>query len=322
MKTMVYREYGSPEVISIEESEKPIPKDNEILIRIRACAANDWDIGLLKGDAINRLFNGISRPQKKHALGSDVAGEIESVGRAVQQWKVGDRVYGDLSGYRFGGFAEYVCAREKDVAIMPDGMSFAQAAAIPQAGVLATQALLDYGQVKPGQSVLINGAGGGVGTLGIQVLKAMGEIEVTGVDSGIKLATLRDIGFDHVIDYQEQDFTAANTQYDLIVDTKTNRSPGRYLRVLKPNGIYATVGGQLWRVAQLVLFGLVVNKLSTKQLKVVALKPNKDLAIYNKLFIEGNLKPVIDGPYPLEDLPSVFERYIKGIQVGKIVVTM
>lgn len=320
MKAMIYREYGGPEVIAIAEVEKPIPGDNEVLVRVRACSVNDWDWGLLRGDFVNRCINGLSRPKKFYTVGSDIAGEIEAVGSGVTTSRPGDRVYGDLSGYHFSGFAEYVCARENDVAPMPDGMSFVQAAAIPQAGVLASQALLDYGEVKSGQRVLINGAGGGVGSLGIQILNSIGGIETTGVDSGIKQPFMRNLGFDHVMDYTQEDFTAGNVQYDLIIDAKTTRSPWRHLSALKPKGIYVTVGGHLGRLAQFALCGPFINLCFRKKLKMVMLKPNKDLPLFNQLFAEGELQPVIDGPFQLQDLREVFERYAQGRQLGKMVV--
>jgi NADPH:quinone reductase-like Zn-dependent oxidoreductase len=322
MKAMVYTEYGSADALKLQEITKPEPKDNEVLIRVRACSVNDWDWGLLRGDLVNRCINGLSRPKKFQILGSDIAGEVEAVGSKISLLCVGDKVFGDLSGHHFGGFAEYVCVPETKVVRMPAGMTFIHAAAISQAGVLATQALLDSGKVSPGQKVLMNGAGGGVGTLGIQVLKAIGNIEVTGVDSGIKLPMLRELGFNHVIDYTQSDFTAGDVQYDLIVDAKTNRSPTRYLRALKPNGIYATVGGQLGRLAQLALLAPMINLFSSKKLKVVGLKPNKDLPHYSKLFEQGKLAPVIDGPYPLEELPRVFDLYAQGLQKGKMVISI
>lgn len=322
MKAMTYSEYGGPEVISIEELEDPVPGDDEVLIRVRACSVNDWDWSLLRGDFANRCINGLGRPKKVQTVGSDIAGEIEAVGSGVTRLQLGDRVYGDLSGHRFGGFAEYVCARERDVALMPDGMTFVHAAAIPQAGVLASQALLDHGEVKSGQRVLINGAGGGVGSLGIQILKSIGDIETTGVDSGIKLPLMRDLGFDHVVDYTREDFTAGDAQYDLIVDARTARPPWRHLSALKPEGRYVTVGGHLGRLAQFGLCAPVINLFSRKKLKMVMLKANKDLPLFNRLFAEGKLQPVIDGPYRLQDLRAVFERYAQGRQLGKMVVEM
>jgi len=204
MKAIVYTKYGSPEVLQLKEVNKPTPKDDEVLIKVYAVSINDWDFGLLQGDFINRLLNGLRKP-KRQILGSDIAGRIEAVGKNVSKFKTGDEVYGDLSG-RWGGFAEYVCASEKMLALKPGSMSFEEASAIPQAALLAVQGLIDKGKIHAGQKVLINGAGGGVGTFGIQIAKLYG-VEVTGVDSTNKLQMLRSIGFDHVIDYTKEDFT-------------------------------------------------------------------------------------------------------------------
>ena len=184
MKAVVYTKYGGPEVLQIKEVEKPSPKDDEVLLKIHAASINDWDWGLLHGDFINRMMYGLTKP-KKNILGSDVAGRVEAVGKNVSKFKPGDEVYGDLSG-RWGGFAEYTCAPEKALALKPASMSFEEAAAIPQAGMLAVQGLIDKGKIRAGQKLLINGAGGGVGTFGVQIAKLYG-VEVTGVDSAGKL---------------------------------------------------------------------------------------------------------------------------------------
>jgi NADPH:quinone reductase-like Zn-dependent oxidoreductase len=178
MKAIIYKKYGGPEVLQMAEMQKPIPKDDEVLVEIYAVSLNDWDTGLLNGDFINRMINGIRKP-KRQILGSDIAGRIEAVGKNVTQFKAGDEVYGDLSGH-WGGFAEYACAQQNALAIKPSGMSFEEAAAIPQAAMLAIQGLIDKGNIRAGQKILINGAGGGVGTFGIQIAKQFG-VEVTGL---------------------------------------------------------------------------------------------------------------------------------------------
>src|SRR2546421_5467351 len=204
LKAIVYTKYGGPEVLQVQETEKPYPKDDEVLIKVYAVSINDWDWGLLQGDFINRLLYGLVTPRKK-ILGSDIAGRIEVVGKNVKRFQPGNEVFGDLSG-QWGGMAEYVCARENALALKPAGMSFNEAAAIPQAAMLAIQGLRDIGQIQPGQKILINGAGGGVGTFAVQIAKLYG-VEVTGVDSSGKLDMLRSMGFDHVIDYTKEDFT-------------------------------------------------------------------------------------------------------------------
>jgi len=229
LKAIIYTEYGGPEVLQVKEVEKPYPKDDEVLIKIHAASINDWDWGLLHGDFINRLLNGILKPKRK-ILGSDIAGRIEAIGKNVTRFKTGDDVYGDLSG-RWGGFAEYTCAQEKSLALKPAAMSFEEAAAIPQAAMLAVQGLIDKGKIQAGQKLLINGAGGGVGTFALQIAKTFG-IEVTGVDKTDKLEMLRSIGFDHVIDFTKEDFTRNGRCYDLILDVKTNRPIYDYVRAL------------------------------------------------------------------------------------------
>jgi NADPH:quinone reductase-like Zn-dependent oxidoreductase len=319
MKAIVYTKYGGPEVLQLKEVEKPFPKDDEVLIKVYAASINDWDDGLLHGDFINRLINGLLKPKKK-ILGSDIAGRIEAVGKNVTQLKTGDDVYGDLSG-KWGGFAEYVCASEKALALKPASMSFEEAAAIPQAGMLAVQGLIDKGKIKQGQKLLINGAGGGVGTFGIQIAKLYG-VEVTGVDSAGKLDMLRSMGFDHVIDYTKEDFTKNGKCYDLILDVKTNRSMLAYARALCRHGVYVTVGGSMLRLLQSLLLGPWISMISKKHIRLVALRKNKDLLYMNKLFEAGKIKPVIDGPYKLDEVPEAFRLFGKGDHKGKIVITM
>ena len=319
MKAIIYTKYGGPEVLQVKEIEKPHPKDDEVLVKVYAASINDWDYGLLDGDFVNRLLNGLLKP-KRQILGSDIAGRIETVGKNVKQFKTGDEVYGDLSG-RWGGFAEYTCAPEKSLALKPAGMSFEEAAAIPQAAMLAVQGLLDKGKIQAGQKLLINGAGGGVGTFGIQIAKLYG-VEVTGVDSSGKLDMLRSMGFDHVIDYTKEDFTKNGQCYDLILDVKTNRPISDYTRVLSRNGIYVTVGGSMGRLLQALLLAPWISMIHKKQIRIVALKPNKDLAYMNELFEAGKIKPVIDGPYKLDEVPAAFRIFGDGAHKGKIVITM
>jgi NADPH:quinone reductase-like Zn-dependent oxidoreductase len=319
MKAIVYTHYGGPEVLQMQEVDKPDPGDDEVLIEIRAVSLNDWDLGLLTGDLVNRLLNGITRP-KRQILGSDVAGRIEAVGKNVTLFKTGDEVYGDLSG-QWGGFAEFVCAPEKSLALKPESMSFAEAAAIPQAGMLAVQGLIDIGKIRRGQNILINGAGGGVGTFAVQIAKLYG-VETTGVDSGSKLEMLRSLGFDHVIDYQKEDFTKSGKRYDLILDVKTNRSLFDYVRVLSPKGVYVTVGGSLFRLFLTFVFGPLISLITGKSLRIVALKPNKDLKYMNELFNSGKIKPVMEEPFTLHEVPEAFRLFGKGEHKGKVIITV
>lgn len=319
MKAIVYEKYGTPDVLQLKEAAKPVPGEDEVLVKVHAASINDWDLGLLYGDFINRMLNGLRKP-RRNILGSDIAGKIETVGKKVKRFKAGDDVYGDLSG-QWGGFAEYVCAPEKSLSLKPAAMSFEEAAAIPQAAMLAVQGLIDKGKIKQAQKVLINGAGGGVGTFAIQIAKLYGA-EVTGVDKATKLEMLRSIGFDHVIDYTKEDFTKNGKAYDLILDAKTNRSAFDYTRSLNRNGVYVTVGGSIGHLLQVLILAPLIRMIQSKHLRIVALKPNKDLAFMNDLFEKGKVRTVIDGPYRLDQLGEAFRHFAKADHKGKIVITM
>jgi len=321
MKAIVYQKYGSADTLELKEVDKPTPKDGEILVKIHAASINDWDWGLLTGKPfVTRIDNGLFKPKKFKILGCDIAGTVEAVGKNVTRFKIGDEVYGDLSA-KWGGFAEYACADENMLAIKPSSMTFEQASAIPQAGMLAVQGLIDKGQIKSGQKILINGAGGGVGTFGVQIAK-LHNIEVTGVDSTGKLEMMRSVGFDHFIDYTREDFTKNKETYDIILDNKTNRSIFAYLPSLTPKGKYVTTGGSMVRLLQIAIIGPLISKFSKKKIHIVLLKPNKDLAYLSDQFEAGKMKPVIDGPYKLAELPDVMRYYGEAKHKGKIVITM
>ncbi len=321
MRAIVYSEYGSPDVLRLEEVEKPMPKDDEVLVRVCAASVNDWDWALIYGEATNRLLHGLTKP-KLRILGGDVAGRVEAVGAKVSAFGPGDEVYGDLCMAGFGTFAEYVCAPAQALINKPAGMTFEQAAAIPQAGMLAVQGLIDVGEIGSGKNrVLLNGAGGGVGTFALQLAKTYG-VEVTCVDSAEKLDMLSELGADHVIDYRQVDFTRDGQRYDLILDPKSTRSPYDYARALAPEGIYVTVGGQSWRLFQAFVLGRLISKTHNKHIRVVALKPNKDLAFVNAQFEAGRLVPIIDGPYKLEDTAKALHRFASAQHLGKIVITV
>jgi NADPH:quinone reductase-like Zn-dependent oxidoreductase len=320
MKAIVYTRYGGPEVLQQKEVAKPSPGDHQVLVKVHAVSLNDWDWGKLDGHSLlNRLLSGLRKP-KHTILGSDIAGQIEAVGKEVKRFHIGDKVFGDLSG-KWGGFAEYVCADEKALAAIPLGMSYEEAAAIPQAAMLAVQALIDKGSLQPGQKLLINGAGGGVGTFGLQLARLHG-VDVTVVDSLGKLEMLRAMGAIHAIDYKKEDFTKTGQRYDLILDVKTQRPIWHYLRALHPNGTYVTVGGSLARLLQTLVLLPWIKMFSTKKVRIVVLKPNKDLLYMSELFRAGKVKPVIDGPFKLEDVPDAFRYFGKGDHKGKIVISI
>ncbi len=320
MKAIVFSRYAGAAALELTELDRPTPAAGEVLIRVHAVSINDWDLGILRGSpAVNRLQTGLFRPRRT-IVGSDVAGRVEAVGHDVTTLLPGDLVYGDLSG-RWGGFAEYVCAPAAALTAKPAAMTFEEAAALPQAVALAMQGLLDVGRLRGGETVLINGAGGGVGTLGAQIA-ALYDAELTGVDRGGKLEKLRTLGFDHLVDYTREDFTRSGRRYDLVLDVKTRRSPFGYLRALNPGGRYVTVGGSLPRLAQTAFLGRWITLRTGKSTRLVMLKPNKDMARVNELFESGSLRPVIDRTFPLHEAREAMLYYAEGNFVGKVVVTV
>jgi len=321
MKAIVYEKYGSPDVLELKEVEKPTPNENEVLIKVHAASINSWDWDMLTGRPLEyRLFFGLLKPKYK-ILGCDIAGRIEAVGRNIKQFHPGDDVFGDLCEGSWGGFAEYVCARENELTLKPASMTFEEAAATPQAGLLALQGLCDKREIKPGQRILINGAGGGAGTFAIQIAKSFGA-EVTGVDSTGKLDMLSSLGADHVIDYTQEDFTKNGKCYDLILDVKTNRCIFDYRRALSSNGIYVTVGGKSARIIQLVFLGSLISMIGNKKLALIMHKPNKDLNILNDLFESGKVKPVVDRCFPLSETAEALQYFGEGHFKGKIVIKL
>ena len=321
MKAVVIERYGNAEVLELMDVPRPRPRADEVLVRVHAASLNDWDWAMVQGKPFAaRLLHGLFRPRVK-TPGCDIAGRVEAVGTEVKTLQPGDEVYGDLCLSGFGAFAEYVCAPETGLARKPAGMTFEEAAAIPQAGMLAIQGLIDVGGIRAGQKVLLNGAGGGVGTFALQIAK-LHEVEVTVVDKQGKLDMLRTMGADHVVDYMEQDFTRLGEQYDLILDVKTDRSLLAYARALNPGGTYATVGGDTARLLRVAALGPIVSRWSGKRLRVVALKPNKDLPYVNTIFESGRLAPVIDRRYRLEEVCEAFRFFSTGDHKGKIVMTV
>ncbi|MEA1785457.1 NAD(P)-dependent alcohol dehydrogenase [Arenibacter sp. GZD96] len=319
MKAAILKEYGLPNVLEIGEVAKPVPNDKEVLLKIHSASINDWDWGLVRGKPfVIRLFFGLKKP-KINILGVDVSGKIESVGDKVSSFKIGDEIYCDLSECGCGGFAEYVCVPEKIASKKPSNISYNDAAALPHAGLLALQGLVEKGKVKSGQSVLINGAGGGVGTLGIQILKSYG-VKVTGVDTNEKLDLMKSLGFDSVMDYKKVDFTDTGEKYDLILDTKSNRSVFKYARSLKKNGTYITVGGSMYRLLEIAFVGSLLSFFSGIKLSVLIHKPNKGLDQISKLVEKGQIRPVVDGPYSFDKIPKLIQYFGEGKHLGKIVV--
>jgi len=319
MKAIVYHKYGLPDVLSMVDIQKPVPDENEVLVKIYAVSINSWDWDTLTGKPFEyRFLSGLFKPKSTQLHGCDIAGIIEAVGKNVKSFQVGDEVFGDLSEGGWGAFSEYVCARENELTLKPSTMTFEEAASLSHGGNLAVQGLIDYGKIKPGQKVLINGGGGSTGTLAIQIAKIF-EAEVTAVDHTKKLDSMIKLGADYVIDYTKEDFTQNGQQYDLILDMKTTRSIFDYKGSLFANGIYSTVGGKTSRILQLLLFRSLCGN---KKMHMVAYKANKDNAYLIELFGSGKLKPLIDKSFPLEETADAFRCFGEGQFKGKIVVTL
>jgi NADPH:quinone reductase-like Zn-dependent oxidoreductase len=321
MKAIVCEKYGPPDVLQLREIPKPVPQENEALIKIRAASLNAADLEMLRGDFVTRM----AAPLKpKHRIpGTDFAGQIEAIGSRVMQYKPGDEIWGDLSfPLDSGTLAEYVCIPEKALRLKPAGMTFEEAAAIPTAAVVALQKLRIKGPLHSGQTVLINGAGGGVGTFAIQIAKYFGA-EVTGVDSTEKLDALRAIGVDHTVDYTQEDFTQNGLHYDLILDIVVRRSFCAYRRALNPQGICVMVGGSLSRVLTNKVLGSIIPNTGNKKMGLGEWHPNKkeDLDFLQQMVEAGKLKPVIDRRYALSEVPRAFRDLEAGHVRGKAVIT-
>lgn len=321
MKAIVFSGFGTPDILELKNVEKPVPADNEVLVKVHACSINDWDWGLLQGKPyVNRLSSNFKNPRQK-IPGSDIAGVVEAVGNNVSQFKPGDTVFGDLSSRGWGGFAEFVCAPEDRLLHKPENLSFEQAAAIPQAAVLAMQGLVDHFKLEPGQDVLINGAGGGTGSFAIQMAKAMGA-EVTAVDSAEKFETMQNAGADHLIDYQMEDFTANGQQFDLVLDLMGFHSLFANRKVVKPGGSYIIVGGDTGLILKIFLFGPLLSLLTSRKVKVLLHKPNKHMNKILNLIEAGQVKPVIDDVYPIEKTADAFCYFAGKHTKGKVIISM
>ncbi len=323
MKAIVFTRYGSPDGLEFKEVPKPQPKDGEVLVRIRASSINSWDWEYLNGvPFINRLVFGLFKPKPgKQRLGADIAGTVEGVGKNVTRFQIGDEVFGDLSD-RWGGFAEFAAAPEDSLEPKPVNLTFEQAATVPQAGVLALNGIRKAEDLQPGQKVLINGAGGGAGTFGIQLAKLAGA-EVTGVDAKHKHDAMLAIGADHVLDHKQVDFAETGQRYDLVVDCQNTRSMFEIKRALEPGGTYAMIGGSMgWALQLLILNLFEFLDRNGKKLRLVAEGPNKGLWHLKELIEAEDLVPVIDRTFKLHQVPEALRYFGSGQHKGKISITM
>ena len=316
MKAFQATKYGQPlEVLNLVDLPKPKPGPSEVLVKIHATAINDWEWAMVTGRPwAYRPLMGFTKP-KNPVPGMELSGVVEAVGDEVKNFKSGDAVFGDTSDHGFGSYAEYISISEKALHLKPDSISFEDAAALPHASLLAWQAFVDYGKLKEGENVLINGGGGGVGALGFQIAKALGAGRIDGVDTGPKMEMMKSLGFEKVMDYKNVDFVKEGEKYDFILDCKSSRTTSQLSKALNKSGRYVTVGGTPGRVVSLALSNLFGNK----RFMVLPLKPNKGLDNILRLVLEGKLENRIEGPYPFEEIPRLLQRFGHGLHTGKII---
>ena len=319
MKAIVYTEYGPPEVLKLKDVPEPLPKENEVLIRVHAVSLNASDWELLAGCPLYVRMWGLLKP-KNNILGSDVAGRVEAVGSKVSRFSKGDAVMGDIFG-RWGGFAEYVCAPESALVLKPKSLTYEQAAAVPQSANIAAQALRDEVVIEPGQEVLINGAGGGAGSFSVKLAKLYGAC-VTGVDSKEKLDAMLSMGADHVIDYKKEDFTQNGKEYDLILDMVGSHSVFDYKRSLSTTGAYLMVGGSLSSILKTLILSPLITIGSKKKMSILGIKINEYLPYVLELMSGGNILPVIDRSYVLSEVQEALRYLGEGHAKGKVVISL
>ena len=320
MKAIVRTQYGSPDVLQFAEIATPAPADDEVLIKLCAASVNPLDLFLMKGAPWDRVIPGRRTPKQK-VLGCDIAGQVEAVGKNVHQFLPGDEVFG-VTGFEGNGFAEYVCAIEKKLALKPANLSFEEAAAVPIAASTALQGLRDKGRIQPGHKVLIEGASGGVGTFAVQIAKAFGA-EVTAVCSTRNVEIARSIGADHVLDYTQVDFARSGQRYDLILAANAHHSILDYRRALGPDGIYVAAGGAVLRILQAFLLGPLLSLMGRKKIRFFIANINqKDLVFLKGLLEAGKVVPVIDRRYKLREAADALRYLAKGHAQGKVVLTV
>ena len=324
MKAIVRHEYGGPDVLELQETDRPVAKDDEVLIQVHAAGVNMADVDYMLGRPNSaRLMTGLRAPRNR-VLGLDVAGHVEAVGKDVRRFRPGDEVFGDLTEHGYGGFAEYACASEDAFAPKPTNLTFEEAATVPQAGVMALQGLRSGKRpIQPGHQVLINGAGGNVGPFAVQIAKSFGA-EVTGVDSAEKLDMVRSIGADHVIDYAREDVTQSGQRYDRVLDVAPFHSIFEWKRVLRPRGVYVVVPNSVAGMVQAVFLGPLISLAGGRKMGMQMGQPfaKDDVAFLTELIEAGKVTPVIDRRDPLEEVPEALRFQETGRPRGKIVITL
>lgn len=322
MKAVVHEKYGLPDVLEVKEVQKPIPNDDQVLIKVQAASLNVGNLILLKGEPfLVRFAFGLRKP-KFTIAGSDIAGTVEAVGKNIKQFQPGDEVFGDLSECGWSGFAQYAVATEQAIALKPSKLSFEEAAAVPMAGATALQALRDKGKVQSGQKVLINGASGGVGTFAAQIAKAFGA-EVTGVVSTRNVEIAESLGVDHVIDYTKENVTEKEEKYDVIISVNGINPLSAYNRILNQNGILVLVGGSISQLLLLMMVGPWMSMTGNKKMHSFMQKPKQeDLVFLKELLETGKIKSVIDRTYTLDEAPKAFRYLAEGHAKGKVVITV
>jgi len=322
MKAIVYTEYGPPDVLQLKEVEKPITKDDEVLVKVHAASVNSSDATMSRGEPfLARLWSGFIKPKNK-TLGSDIAGRVESVGRNAKQFQPGDEVFGDIAARGWGGFAEYASVPEDALALKPANLTFEEAAAVPQAAVVALQGLRNKGQIESGQKVLINGASGGIGTFAVQIAKSFGA-EVTGVCGTRNLDLVGSLGADQVIDYTREDFTRNEGGYDLIFNVAGYRSIFNFKRALSPTGIYVGSVNATALILQVMFLGPFITMTGSKKMvNLLAKESQDDLVFLRELLEAGKVVPVIDRRYPFSEVAEAVRYYGEGHARGKVVITV
>jgi NADPH:quinone reductase-like Zn-dependent oxidoreductase len=320
MKAVVCTRYGGPDVLRLADAETPVPGDGQVLVKVHAASLNASDWEMLRGKPLYARIGGPFRP-RHHVLGSDIAGRVESTGRNATRFRPGDDVFADILS-SMGGFAEYVCVPQTALAPIPAGLTYEQAAALPQAGAIALQGIRDTGRVRPGHKVLINGGGGGSGMYAVQLAKLDGA-EVTGVDNAEKLEFMRSLGADHVIDYAREDFTRNGRGYDLVLDLAAYRPASAYRRSLLPGGRYLYVGGSVATLLQVLTIGPVIGRAARKKIRLLAVRLGvQHLDPLVELIRAGKITTVIDRRFPLSEVPEALRYLGEGHAKGKVVVTV